>query len=265
MKVAIVGASGRMGRELVELSREVQNLELVGAVVSRGSSAEGCELVPGCLATADLESALRAADVYIDFSAPAATAAAARAAAATKTAAVVGTTGLGDDATRALAELAQVAPVLVAANFSPGMNLLLAIAEEAARALGPAFDLEVLETHHRRKRDAPSGSALALAGALARGRGLDPARALVRSRDGEPGPRRDDEIGVAALRGGDIVGEHTAYFIGAAETLELSHRASRRDVFARGALRAAAFVSAVPPGRYTMGDVLGISSGLPGV
>ena len=148
--------------------------------------------------------------------------------------------------------------MLVAANFSLGVNLLLVLAETAARALGPGFDFEVVELHHRHKRDAPSGTALALAEALATGRGQSAEGLLRTARSGEVGERTPDEIGVVAVRGGEIIGEHTAYLIGDSERIEISHRAASRDLFAAGALRAALWLAGRPAGRYTMRDVLGL-------
>ncbi|WP_428264935.1 4-hydroxy-tetrahydrodipicolinate reductase, partial [Haliangium sp.] len=188
--------------------------------------------------------------------------AAARAATDRGIAGVIGTTGLGDEHQAAVDELAARAPVVWAPNFSLGVHVLLALARQAARALGPSFDIEVVELHHRHKRDAPSGTALALAAALDAGRGDgDPgADALARrfGREGDVGPRARAEMGVMAVRGGDVVGEHTAYLLGEHERLELTHRAGSRDVFAAGALHAAAWTAGRAPGRYGMGDVLGL-------
>src|SRR5262249_4816121 len=166
--------------------------------------------------------------------------------------AVIGTTGLAVADEAAIDELEQVAPVVVAANFSLGVNLVLGLVRQAARALGPEWDAEVVETHHRAKRDAPSGTALAIARSIAAGHGSDYDQVKRHTRGGE--------IGVATLRGGDVVGEHVAYFFGQAERIEIAHRATSRVIFAAGALRAAAWVVGKPPGRYTMLDVLGLPS-----
>jgi len=205
----------------------------------------------------ELGDVLANADVYIDFSTPEATTSVARAARDKPCAAVIGTTGLSDVALSAIDDLSGVAPVLVAANFSLGVNLLIGLAESAARAL-PGFDLEVVELHHRRKRDAPSGTAIALARALARGRGVGYDEAKRYERSGDVGPRTDDEIGVVAVRGGDIVGEHTAFVIGDNERIELTHRAASRSLFADGAIAAARWLQGRAPGHYTMRDVLGL-------
>jgi 4-hydroxy-tetrahydrodipicolinate reductase len=205
----------------------------------------------------DLAGAFAACDVYIDFTTPASTRAAAELAASRGLPAVIGTTGLDADADRAIDALAKRAPVIVSANFSLGVNVLLGLAETAARALGPDWDAEVVETHHKLKRDAPSGTALAIARAIAAGHGVDYDSVKRHARDGEIGARPAGEIGVSAVRGGDVVGEHVAYFFGAAERIELAHRATSRSIFAVGALRAAAWLVGKPPGSYTMQSVLG--------
>ena len=202
----------------------------------------------------DLAAGLAGCDVYIDFSSPDATRAAAELA---RIPAVIGTTGLTPAANHAIDELARRAAVIVSANFSLGVNVVLGLVEKVARALGPDWDAEVVETHHKAKRDAPSGTALAIARSIATGRGVDYDAVKRHTRDGDIGPRPGGEIGVASVRGGDIVGEHVAYFFGAAERIEIAHRATSRSIFAVGALRAAAWIVGKPPGRYTMLDVLG--------
>ncbi|HEY0195552.1 MAG TPA: 4-hydroxy-tetrahydrodipicolinate reductase, partial [Kofleriaceae bacterium] len=221
-RVCVVGSAGRMGRAVIEAAagRDLT----IAAAVDRGD---------------DLEAALAASDVYVDFSAPDATRATAALAARQRRAAVIGTTGLGEADEAALAALAAVAPVVVAANFSLGVNLVLGLVQQAARALGPDWDAEVVETHHGAKRDAPSGTALMIARAIAAGHGVAYDDVKRHARDGDVGPRPRGEIGVASVRGGDVVGEHTAYFFGAGERLEISHRATSRSIFAVGALRAA--------------------------
>lgn len=247
-----------MGRAVLALAAARTDLQVTSALVRPDSRSAGAEIAPGLVATGDIEAALAGADVYIDFSTPQATADVAIAALARGVAAVVGTTGLNDRAHAALEILSKRAPVLWAPNFSPGVNLLLDLAERAARALGAGFDLEVVEIHHRKKRDAPSGTALALGEALARG--CSDAGALEQrlGRAGDTGPRAANEIGMAAVRGGDVIGEHTAYFLGDHERIELTHRAATRDVFASGALRAATWLAGKPAGRYRMRDVLGL-------
>lgn len=243
-KVAVVGAAGKMGRAVQDAARAREDLS-ISATVDQGD---------------DLATALAGCDVYIDFSTPAATLTAARAAITAKKAAIVGTTGLPSDVEGVLGELAKVAPIVVAANFSLGVNLMLGLVRQAAKALGPDWDAEVVETHHKAKRDAPSGTALAIAKAIAAGHGADYDAVKRHARDGEIGARPRGEIGVATVRGGDVVGEHVAYFFGQHERLEIAHRATSRGIFATGALVAAAWAVGKPPGRYTMLDVLGLPS-----
>ncbi|MFT3693016.1 MAG: 4-hydroxy-tetrahydrodipicolinate reductase [Kofleriaceae bacterium] len=240
IRAGIVGAHGKMGRAIQEAAKDVSITSLIDA---------GDDVVAG----------LVDCDVYIDFSTPAATLAAARAAIELKRAAVIGTTGIPADVDAVIDQLARVAPVVVAANFSLGVNLMLGLVKQAARALG-AWDAEVVETHHNKKRDAPSGTALAIAKAIAAGHGSVYESVKRHTRDGEIGARPAGEIGVSTVRGGDVVGEHTAYFFGQAERIEISHRATSRSIFAVGSLVAAAWVVGKPPGRYTMLDVLGLPS-----
>jgi 4-hydroxy-tetrahydrodipicolinate reductase len=182
----------------------------------------------------------------------------AQAARSKRVSAVIGTTGLSPAVEEAIDALAEVAPVVVAPNFSVGVNLVLGLVAQAARALGPGWDAEIVELHHKMKRDAPSGTALGIARSIAGARGDDLGKVGRFARDGDVGPRPDGEIGAVAVRGGDVVGEHTAYFFGAGERVEISHRATDRAIFAQGALRAAAWVVGKKPGRYDMLDVLGM-------
>lgn len=258
VRVCVLGPSGRMGRAVLDAAAGRSDVQIRAAVDRPGVQHAASEVAPGVAVTSDLAAGLARADVYIDFSTPDATRAAAELARARPIAAVVGTTGLTADAERALAQLAEVAPIVVAANFSVGVNLLLGLAETAARAL-PDWDAEVVETHHHGKRDAPSGTALAIARAMAAGRGADYDAVKRHARDGDVGARPPGEIGVQSVRGGDVVGEHVAYLFGPAERLEIAHRATSRSIFAAGALRAAAWVAGRPPGRYTMLDVLGFT------
>jgi 4-hydroxy-tetrahydrodipicolinate reductase len=256
-RVCILGPSGKMGRALLDAA-PASGLSVGSAVDRFGASVVGTEVAPGVIAGDDLDAGLTAADVYVDFTSPAGTEAAARVAATMRRAAVIGTTGLDPAAEAAVAELATVAPVVVAANFSLGVNLVLGLVQLAAKALGPTWDTEIVELHHRLKRDAPSGTAIAIGKAIADGAGLDYDEVRRYARAGDVGPRPDAEIGVVAVRGGDVIGEHTAYFFGAHERVEITHRATSRSIFAAGALRAAAWVTTRPPGRYDMLDVLGL-------
>lgn len=265
IRVCVLGPSGRMGALVIDELLACEETRLSAVVDHPGSQLIGVEIAPrtatgvssGVIVGSDLRAGLQAADVYIDFTTPDATRAAAEIALELGTvAAVVGTTGLDTAGSAALERLGQRAPVLVAANFSLGVNALLSLAERTARALGQSFDIEVVEMHHKHKRDAPSGTALALAEALARGRDDSLHNRLTRA--GDIGPRGTDEIGVLAVRGGDVAGEHTAYFLGPNERLELTHRAGSRTIFAQGAVRAATWLAGRPAGRYHMRDVLGL-------
>jgi 4-hydroxy-tetrahydrodipicolinate reductase len=262
-RIVVPGAAGKMGRMVVEAIGERSEAQLSAAIERPGHASLGEKLAQISI-TSDLPAALAAADAYVDFTVPAASVALAQAAAeqarggGTRTAAVIGTTGLDAAQKAALEQAAKHVPVLLAANFSLGVNLLLGLAEQAARSLGPDWDLEIVELHHKLKRDAPSGTALAIGEALARGLGtsLDPH--MTTGRSGEVGARPAGEIGVLAVRGADVVGEHTAYLFGAGERLELTHRATSRMIFARGAVRAALWLAGKPAGLYDMRDVLGL-------
>lgn len=265
-RVALHGATGRMGRAIVEiLAQGPTELELAVALAAPGDPALGRDagevagVGPLGVPIGALEGALDA-DVVIDFSAPAALAQLAERCRAAAIPLVSGTTGLGASQEAALDALAQIAPVVHAPNMSIGVNVLFHLAEQASRLLGEGFDAEIVEMHHRHKVDAPSGTAVRLAERVAKARGLDPKKAVVHGRSGQVGPRRDDEIGVMTLRGGGVVGEHTLVLAGAGERVELVHRAQDRSIFARGAVRAAAWIVGQPPGRYDMPDVLGISA-----
>jgi len=247
-----------MGRALIDAAAGRNDVQIAAAVDRPDAPGLGAQVVADVTSTSDLAAGLASVDVYIDFTAPAATRAAAQAAYAERRAAVIGTTGLSAEDEAALARLADVAPIVVAANFSLGVNLVLGLVQQAARALGPDWDAEVVETHHRAKRDAPSGTALMIARAIAAGHGVDYDEVKRHTRDGDVGPRPRGEIGVSSVRGGDVIGEHVATFFGPAERIEIGHRASSRAIFAAGALRAAAWAAGKPPGRYDMLDVLGL-------
>jgi 4-hydroxy-tetrahydrodipicolinate reductase len=258
-RVAVVGALGRMGERVRAALAEEPTLALAAALEGPGHPGLGRELAPGVAVSADAKAALRGCDVAIDFSVPAATLAHLRAAADAGVAYVTGTTGLSDEQAEELAELATRIPVLHAANFSLAVNVLAWLVEQAAARLGAGFDAEIVELHHAAKRDAPSGTALRLAEAIAQGRGVPLAAHLVLARAGEVGARPAGAIGVQALRGGDCPGEHSVYFVGRGERLELVHRAQTRDHFARGAVRAAAWLAGRPPGRYRIDQALGLA------
>lgn len=257
MRVAVVGASGRMGRAVVRLAN-ADGVEIVCAVGATDVGRDAGELAgigPIGVSIVDAVGAIEhaRADVVIDFSAPRATQALASIAAAAGSAIVSGTTGLGDDALAVLRAAAGRVPVLVEPNMSIGVHVLSRLVAEAAAALR-GWDIEIVETHHRAKADAPSGTALRLAEVAQRARST--ATRLVHGRHGKPGARRSDEIGMHALRGGDVVGDHVVHLMGGGERLELLHRATSRDVFAYGALHAARWIAGKPAGTYTLRDVL---------
>jgi 4-hydroxy-tetrahydrodipicolinate reductase len=257
VRVGIVGAGGRMGQSLVEELEGFDGLELSAAVEDSEAAALGRSYGAGVEVTADVEAAAAVCDVLVDFSTPEGCLAAAHAAASEGAALVTGTTGLDEAQQRALEALGEEIALLQAANFSVGINVLAALVERASAATDEGFDLEIFEAHHRHKVDAPSGTALALGRAAARGRDLGELEEVAAwARHGHTGPRGDDDIGFGVLRGGDIVGEHTVYLCGAGERLELTHRATDRGIFARGALRAAGWLSGRAAGRYDMDDVL---------
>ncbi|HVY46953.1 MAG TPA: 4-hydroxy-tetrahydrodipicolinate reductase [Minicystis sp.] len=260
MKIAIFGASGRMGRAVARLAAD-ERATLVGAVVSKRSPALGKDVGElagvgnlGVVASDDVGAGLLGADVVIDFSTSAAVPYLIQAAMRAKVAVVSGTTRLDATGERLLDEASKVVPVLWSPNTSVGVHVLAELVTQAMKRLGPGFDVEIVETHHRAKIDAPSGTALRLAEAARAAR--DDLRA-VHGREGNVGPRLDDEVGLHAVRGGDVIGDHAVHLLGPGERLELTHRATSRDLFARGALRAARFVCGKPPGRYTMADVVG--------
>lgn len=261
VRVAVPGAAGKMGRMVIEaLAERPKEAQLVAAIERAGHASLGKAAHPGVLITDDLPAALSTVDVYIDFTTPAATVRAVELAAERgSVAAVIGTTGMDEAARAAVAKAAARIPVVMAPNFSIGVNLLVKLVEDAARTLcGIDWDLEIVELHHKAKRDAPSGTAIAIAEAGARGRRVSLDKVKRYAREGDVGARPVDEIGVVAVRGGDVVGEHTAYFLGAAERIELTHRATSRAIFARGAVQAALWVAAGgrKPGLYGMKDVL---------
>lgn len=258
LHVAVSGATGRMGGTLRRLIDEDPEMELVGGI-DRDEAAPpaGLPRLTGVDGAADL---LGKADLLIDFSAPAflARLLQRQADALRGTAVLVGTTGLGHDEQRLLDTVGGSSPVLVAANFSVAVNLLLVLAEQAARVLGTEYDVEIVEAHHRRKEDAPSGTALALGQAVAAGRQVDLSSVRRDGRSGRPGARPEGEVGFHAVRGGDLAGEHEVMFIGGMDRITLSHQAADRSLFAAGALRAGRWLAGKPAGRYTMRQVLGL-------
>jgi 4-hydroxy-tetrahydrodipicolinate reductase len=263
-RAVIIGVTGRLGQALVRAASELPQLRITGAVSSAISSSLGRDagelagVSPlGLKVTADLPAALAQADVAIDFSQPHATRSNLEACHSARKPLVIGTTGFASELASLFDAAARDIALLVAPNTSVGVTLLIELVRAAAQTLPADFDIEIIEAHHRMKRDAPSGTALALGRAAAAGRGLaeaDRAKAGAASR---AGLRQEGDIGFAVVRGGDIVGEHTVLFAGKGEQLSLGHRATDRAIFARGALRAALWLASQPPGRYAMRDLVG--------
>ncbi len=264
MRLVVVGAAGRMGQMLVKTIAGTEGVVLAGALERPGSPANGKDA--GALAGIgpldvaigdDPLAALLKADGVIDFSSPAATLEIGALAAQARIVHVVGTTGLSDADLAKLEAAARHAVVVRSGNMSLGVNLLAAMVEKVARTLGTDWDIEILEMHHRMKVDAPSGTALLLGEAAAKGRAIALADHSVRSRDGHTGARQAGDIGFATLRGGTVVGDHSVIFAGPGERIELAHKAEDRGIFARGAVSAALWARGRKPGLYSMADVLG--------
>jgi len=252
--IGIAGFGGRMGHVLAE------EVLAAGAILAGGFDRTGVEGPAGVKRFSDIASLAGACDVVLDFTHASTAAGHARALAAAGTAYVLGTTGLSVEDEATVAEAAKRIAVVYAPNFSPGVNLLMALAERMAAALpGDAYDAEIVEMHHRQKVDAPSGTALGMGRAVAKGRGVHLEDVMASGRDGQTGARKPGEIGFSALRGGQVVGEHTLLFAAANEQISLTHRAFDRRAFATGAVRAALWTAGKPAGQYSMMDVLGMT------
>ena len=265
VRLVIAGAAGRMGLCLVRAVHETRGFVLVGACERKGAPGVGEDvgtlagLKPaGIKIVTDPRPLLHGADAVIDFTVPAATAALTKLAADAQVAHVIGTTGLSAADEKTITASARRIAIVKSGNMSLGVNLIAALTKRVAAALGSDFDIEILEMHHNKKVDAPSGTALMLGAAAAAGRKVDLSKRSVRSRDGHTGARRAGDIGFAALRGGSVVGDHTVIFAGPHERIELVHRAESRMIFARGALAAARWANGRKPGLYSMADVLGL-------
>ena len=262
----IMGPAGRMGKRLVSLVQESSTLTLSGAIESPGHRALGCDAgeeagsgPTGILIQDSIESVLADSDVIIDFTAPRATLANLDQAIHHSKAMVIGTTGMDQTELQTLKERAPSIPCVFAPNMSVGINVLLETVGKIVKALGSDYDIEVIEAHHNKKKDAPSGTALKLAEVLAQSAHWDIGEVGVFSRHGQVGERGNREIGLQSIRAGDIVGDHTVLFGGPGERIEITHRAHTRDTFVRGALRAAEWVVQQPPGLYHMSHVLGLA------
>lgn len=265
VRVIVTGAAGRMGRRLVALMKQSESLSLVGAIEGRGHPSVGDDAgqVAGCgsigvAITDELGACVERGEVVVDFSSPAASLQHVAVAAQHKRAMVIGTTGFSAHELEELRSRAKTIPCVLSPNMSVGVNLVFKLIAEMARVLGDGYDIEVIEAHHRLKKDAPSGTALKMAQVLAEATGRDLEQVGVYERKGLIGERKKGEIGVQTIRAGDIVGDHTVLFGGMGERIEITHRAQSRDTFAAGALRAAQWAVRQPPGLYDMADVLGI-------
>jgi 4-hydroxy-tetrahydrodipicolinate reductase len=265
-EVVVAGAAGRMGSRLVALLKDDHELRLVAALEAPGHAAVGKDAGEsagvGRLSvpiTDDVEAAIGKGRILIEFSVPEASLAHVRVVARQGGRAVIGTTGFTAPQREELARLGKETPLLVSPNMSVAVNVAFRVLADMARMLGDDYDVEIVETHHRFKKDAPSGTALRMAEVVAQALGRDLAKTAVYDRHDQLAERTRKEIGMAALRSGDVVGEHTVSFGSLGERLELTHRAHSRDNFARGALRAARFIATAKPGLYSMQDVLGLA------
>jgi len=265
IRLIVAGAGGRMGRTLVRAIGETPGLMLAGATEGEGSPLLGQDsgvlagLPPNrVVVTSEVHPLALAADAILDFTVPAATVRLAALAAETRIAHIIGTTGMSAADDAIVAEAAKKTAIMKSGNMSLGVNLLAVMTQRVAQALGEEFDIEIVEMHHNKKIDAPSGTALLFGEAAAAGRKVDLATHSERGRDGHTGARKVGTIGFASLRGGNVAGEHSVIFAGADERIELTHKSTDRMIFARGALRAAQWAHGRPPGLYSMLDVLGL-------
>ena len=264
-RIIVAGAAGRMGSRIIALSKEYPDLKLTGAFEKKGHEAVGKDigLIAGIGETGvrlsdRLEDIIENGDVIIDFTTTSSTKGNVKLSSTYRKAMIIGTTGFSKDDLKEIEASIKSIPCVMASNMSTGVNLLLRVLQDVAKVLGDEYDIEIIEAHHRLKKDAPSGTALKMAQVLAdaTSRSLD--EVAVYARKGIIGERTKKEIGIQTIRAGDIVGEHTVIFGGLGERIEITHKASSRDTFARGALRAALWVSGKPSGLYDMQDVLGL-------
>ncbi|MBJ7550810.1 4-hydroxy-tetrahydrodipicolinate reductase [Marinomonas ostreistagni] len=265
MRIAVIGAAGRMGKTLIQAIQDANGVELGAAVVEPSSSLIGADAgeVAGVgklnvTMTGDLSECVADFDALIDFTTPALTVANAAFCAANGKAIIIGTTGLDDDQKAALAKAGETTQVVFAPNMSVGVNLTLKLLSLAAQILGDDYDVEVVEAHHRHKVDSPSGTALRMGEVVAEALGRDLKECAVYGREGQIGPRTQKEIGFETIRAGDVVGEHSVWFATEGERIEIVHKASSRMTFAKGAVRAAAWLESQPAGLYDMQDVLNL-------
>jgi 4-hydroxy-tetrahydrodipicolinate reductase len=263
--VVVAGAAGRMGCRVIACLQDAKEFRLVGALEAKGHTAQGRDAGEtagigrvGVAITDDDVGSITRDRILIEFTAPEATLEHLRIASESGARAVIGTTGLGAAEREEIKAMARRIPVLLSPNMSVGVNLAFTLLARMAAVLGDDYDVEITETHHRGKKDAPSGTALRMAEVIAEALGRDLSKVAVYGRQGMVGERTRNEIGILSLRSGDVVGEHTVSFGGLGERLELTHRAHSRDTFARGAIRAARFIAKAGPGLYSMEDVLGL-------
>jgi len=269
MKIGIVGCAGRMGQMLVQEVSNTDGCELAGGTEGPGNPALGKDVaghagLPDCGLTISEDAAalFAAADVIVDFTLPVATPLHLELAQKNNTSLVLGTTGHDADGMVAIEAAAKNVAIVKAMNFSIGVNVLFALTEQLSGILGDDYDIEIVEMHHKHKVDAPSGTAIGLGEAAAKGRGVALADVSDRGRDGITGARTKGNIGFTSLRGGDVVGEHTVVYAGESERIELVHKAASRGIFSKGAIRAGRWTEGQAPGLYNMMDVLGLSSAL---
>jgi 4-hydroxy-tetrahydrodipicolinate reductase len=265
MKIGVVGAGGRMGRMNIETILNNKLATLAGALEIKGSSLVGSDagvlvnnIKTGVTITDDIENFLNSVDGIIDFSAPNSTIEIGKITAGKGLVHIIGTTGLSLAQEETLTFYAKNSRIVYAPNFSIGVNLAFSLVEKAAKALDDNYDIEIVEMHHNKKVDAPSGTALGLGKAAAKGRGVKLDSVWCKSRDGHVGARKKGEIGFATLRGGDVIGDHTVMFAADGERVEITHKASSRDVFSKGAVKACLWANSQKAGLYSMADVLGI-------
>lgn len=263
IRIAVAGAAGRMGRTILSLAQADSQFQIAGALEREEVDLLGADVGTvlgqdslGVKITSSLEEALGSAQVLIDFTHPSASEKHLRGVLQARVGYVLGTTGLSEKTRAALRRASRQIPILQSPNMSTGVNLLFELVSRAAEALGERYDIEIMERHHRLKKDSPSGTALELARLIAQVKGWDPKKAFVYGRHGETGERKSKTLGIHALRGGDEIGEHTVSFLGQGEVLELVHRAGSRECFARGALLAAKFIAGRKKGLYNMRDAL---------
>ncbi len=265
IKAVVTGAAGRMGSRTINVLSTSEGIKLVGALERKGQPMVGRDAggpagitETGIAITDDLRSALAGADVLIDFTFPETSLAHLKVCAELGKAAVIGSTGFTKEHLSEAARFVTQVPCVLSPNMSVGVNVCFKVLADLAKILGPDFDAEIVEWHHRLKKDAPSGTAVRMGEVVAGALGRNYREVAKYHREGVTGVRTDEEIGMQTVRGGDIIGEHTVYFIGMGERIELTHRAHTRDMFARGAVRAAKWIAGKKPGLYDMQDVLGL-------